>query len=93
MKDLKQKLLDECLSAGVDENTKFFESLISIIVQQREALAYVGMSVPNNFIAGMPRDVVIEQLEFANSTIVGDAKRAKQTLAATDEALKGLGIL
>lgn len=70
MTDLKRKLLDECLSAGVDENTKFFEALISILVQQREALE--RQSYPH--IESFCKD------------------RAKQALAATDEALKRIGV-
>lgn len=75
MTDLKQKLMDKMRHLPYDlEINEFILPLITILVQQREALEKIERAYPTSGERMAHQDY------------------AKTILAATDEALKGLGI-
>lgn len=88
--DLKQKLYaildkwDESESEDylTTEQTKFAMSLIDILCQQRAALEFVSMPLTRHN----------HTVESLLETIATDDAKAKEALAATDEALKAMGV-
>lgn len=88
MTDIKQKLLDECLSAGIDERASFFETLIDIILQQRAALETIKLWAIDGGEKIAKQDV--------RHPLIGHLYEFECTsgaaLAATDSALKKIGV-
>lgn len=102
MTKLKEQLMGECYSAGIDERTEFFSELIDIILEQQRALenANTALGEASKLIRHLDHNFLENtkawDMRQDCSEVVSKCWRAYEmgtmpALAATNEKLKALG--